>query len=163
PPLRGEGVVDGELRDEGLPCPRRRGHDHGRAFQDGEDRRDLEIVERIRISPGERPEQVDGVLGDTTGLEGCLDRRGGLVGQRCGLPSRGALYTEGVKSFPALARPAVLLLALAGLLVVPTPVGATHLPDHRFLVLGYVTDADGKPVAGARVVVTRVKTGLEYP
>jgi hypothetical protein len=73
------------------------------------------------------------------------------------------LYTEGVKSFPALARPAVLLLALAGLLVVTTPVGATHLPDHRFLVLGYVTDADGKPVPGARVVVTRLKTGLEYP
>jgi hypothetical protein len=40
---------------------------------------------------------------------------------------------------------------------------ATHQPDHRFLVLGYVTDADGRPVAGTRVIVTRLKTGLEYP
>jgi hypothetical protein len=40
---------------------------------------------------------------------------------------------------------------------------ATHLPDHRFLVLGFVTDVEGRPVAGARVVVTRLKTGLEYP
>ena len=43
------------------------------------------------------------------------------------------------------------------------PAGATHLPDHRFLVLGFVTDGEGRPVAGARVVVTRLKTGLEYP
>ena len=40
---------------------------------------------------------------------------------------------------------------------------ATHLPDHRFLVLGFVTDGEGRPVAGARVVVTRLKTGLEHP
>jgi carboxypeptidase family protein len=62
-----------------------------------------------------------------------------------------------------LARTAILLLSLAALLGVSTPADATHLPDHRFLVLGYVTDADGKPIAGARVVVTRLKTGLEYP
>ena len=73
------------------------------------------------------------------------------------------MYTEGVQSPPALTRSAVLLLGLAALLVAATPAGATHLPDHRFLVLGYVTDADGRPVAGARVVVTRLKTGLEYP
>ena len=84
--LRGERVVDRELRDEGLPRPRRRGHDHRGAFQDGEDRRDLEIVEGVRVPPGERPEQIDGVLGDTTGVEGRLDRRGGLVGQRVRAP-----------------------------------------------------------------------------
>jgi hypothetical protein len=33
------------------------------------------------------------------------------------------------------------------------PADATHLPDHRFLVLGFVTDGEGRPVAGARVVV----------
>jgi hypothetical protein len=52
---------------------------------------------------------------------------------------------------------------LAALLAVFTPAGATHLPDHRYLVLGYVTDDDGRPVAGARVLVTRLKTGLEHP
>ena len=66
-------------------------------------------------------------------------------------------------SLPPLARPPVLLLSLAALVGASMPAGATHLPDHRFLVLGYVTDADGRPVAGARVVVTRLKTGLEYP
>src|SRR5215813_199581 len=40
---------------------------------------------------------------------------------------------------------------------------ATHQPDHRFLVLGYVVDGDGRPVSGARVTVTRLKTGAEYP
>jgi hypothetical protein len=52
---------------------------------------------------------------------------------------------------------------LAAFLAVFTPAGATHLPDHRYLVLGYVTDDDGRPVAGARVLVTRLKTGLEHP
>jgi hypothetical protein len=51
-----------------------------------------------------------------------------------------------------------LVLFLAG-----PPAGATHLPDHRFLVLGFVTDGDGRPIAGARVIVTRLKTSLEYP
>ena len=40
---------------------------------------------------------------------------------------------------------------------------ATHLPDHRFLVLGFVTDGEGRPIAGTKVIVTRLKTGLEYP
>ena len=40
---------------------------------------------------------------------------------------------------------------------------ATHLPDHRFLVLGFVADGEGRPIAGAKVIVTRLKTGLEYP
>jgi hypothetical protein len=51
-----------------------------------------------------------------------------------------------------------LVLVLAG-----PPAGATHLPDHRFVVLGFVTDGDGRPMTGTRVVVTRLKTGLEYP
>jgi carboxypeptidase family protein len=61
-------------------------------------------------------------------------------------------------------RAAVTLLALA-LVLVPAgpPADATHLPDHRFLVLGFVTDGGGRPIAGARIVVTRLKTGLEYP
>jgi hypothetical protein len=54
-------------------------------------------------------------------------------------------------------------LALGLLLALAAPATATHEPDHRFLVLGYVTDAGGRPVAGARVVVTRARTGLEYP
>ena len=52
---------------------------------------------------------------------------------------------------------------LASLLLVAVPAAATHAPDHRFVVLGYVADGAGRPVAATRVVVTRVKTGLEYP
>jgi hypothetical protein len=48
-------------------------------------------------------------------------------------------------------------------MVVTSPAVATHLPDHRFVVLGFVTDGEGRPLAGARVVVTRMKTGLEHP
>ena len=60
------------------------------------------------------------------------------------------------------ARSAVALIALALVLGGGTA-RATHLPDHRFLVLGFVTDVEGRPVPGARVVVTRLKTGYEYP
>lgn len=63
---------------------------------------------------------------------------------------------------PALMRSVVPMLAL-GLVGGALPADATHLPDHRFLVLGFVTDGEGRPVAGARVVVTRLRTGLEYP
>jgi Carboxypeptidase regulatory-like domain len=61
-------------------------------------------------------------------------------------------------------RPGGFLLAVtvAAMLTV-FPASATHLPDHRYVVLGFVTDAGGQPVANARVVVTRLKTGLEYP
>jgi hypothetical protein len=66
---------------------------------------------------------------------------------------------------PLAARGSALpILALALVVALPgPPAGATHLPDHRFLVLGFVTDGEGRPIAGARVVVTRLKTGLEYP
>lgn len=62
-------------------------------------------------------------------------------------------------------RPARPVLALATLLVLATPVAspATHLPDHRFVVVGFLTDALGRPVANAPVVITRRRTGLEYP
>lgn len=61
-------------------------------------------------------------------------------------------------------QPSVPLLALAVVLVLAAlPADATHLPDHRFVVLGFVIDAEGRPDAGARVVVTRLKTGLNYP
>jgi hypothetical protein len=56
----------------------------------------------------------------------------------------------------------ILALALATVLATP-PAAATHLPDHRFLVLGFVTDGEGRPIAGAKVVVIRLKTGLEHP
>jgi len=58
----------------------------------------------------------------------------------------------------AVATMVVLALVLAG-----GRARATHLPDHRFLVLGYVKDAEGHAVARTRVVVTRLKTGYEYP
>jgi hypothetical protein len=67
--------------------------------------------------------------------------------------------------WPSLRSPVLLLaLALALTLARTVPLAeATHLPDHRFLVLGFVTDIEGRPLAGARIVVTRLKTGLEYP
>jgi hypothetical protein len=64
------------------------------------------------------------------------------------------------RSLGALIAPvAALILAL---LPAQEPARATHLPDHRFVVLGFVTDGDGRPVPGARIVVTRLKTGLEH-
>lgn len=65
---------------------------------------------------------------------------------------------------PRVASRSVLpMLALALVALATSPADATHLPDHRFVVLGFVTDGEGRPIAGARVVVTRLKTGLEYP
>jgi hypothetical protein len=62
------------------------------------------------------------------------------------------------------ARAAASMLAFVVVLVFAgAPADATHLPDHRFVVLGFVTDGEGRPVAGAPVIVTRLKTGLEYP
>jgi hypothetical protein len=63
---------------------------------------------------------------------------------------------------PALTRSVVPMLALV-IVAGALPADATHLPDHRFLVLGFVTDGEGRPVTGAHVVVTRLRTGLEYP
>jgi hypothetical protein len=68
-----------------------------------------------------------------------------------------------MRSVARSVRPVVWLTLALLLATVSRPATATHLPDHRFLVLGFVTDDEGRPVAGARVVVTRRKTGLEHP
>lgn len=60
-------------------------------------------------------------------------------------------------------KPCSLPAALVLLVLSTAPAGATHGPDHRFLVIGVVTDAEGRPLANAPVVVTRLKTGLAYP
>jgi hypothetical protein len=52
---------------------------------------------------------------------------------------------------------------LLGVVSLVTPAFATHAPDHRFIVLGYLIDAAGRPMADTAVIVTRVKTGLEHP
>lgn len=59
-------------------------------------------------------------------------------------------------------------LALAGLLLslalatLAVPAVAEHEVYYRFTVLGYVKDAQGKPVADAKVEVVRDKTGFSY-
>jgi len=61
-------------------------------------------------------------------------------------------------------------LVLAGLLaslavaalVLATPAAAEHEIYYRFSVLGYVKDAQGKPIANAKVEVVRDKTGFSY-
>lgn len=54
----------------------------------------------------------------------------------------------------------VLLLALLAW----SPIAfATHEPDHRYVVLGYVKDGAGRPLAGVEVRVVRERTGLAYP
>ena len=94
PPLGHERVVDRELRHQRLAGSRRRRHDHRGPFEDGEDCLDLKVIEGKGVAARERPEQIDSVLGDAAGVEGCLDRSGGLVGQRAEAPLLGALYTE---------------------------------------------------------------------
>ena len=61
---------------------------------------------------------------------------------------------------PALAAVAAAAVALA--LSLATAVEATHKVDHRYVVLGYVRDATGPPVARTIVRVVREKTGLAY-
>jgi hypothetical protein len=52
---------------------------------------------------------------------------------------------------------AAVVFGLAGLLGleagIPSGVWATHEPDHRFTVSGYVRDKEGRPVADVRVQV----------
>lgn len=59
-------------------------------------------------------------------------------------------------------RAAVGAAAVALTLSVAIPVEATHEVDHRYVVLGYVRDAAGRPLARAVVRVVREKTGLAY-
>ena len=53
---------------------------------------------------------------------------------------------------------ATTLLALSAV----TPAAAEHEIYYRFTVLGYVSDAHGKPVADATVELVRDKTGFTY-
>lgn len=39
---------------------------------------------------------------------------------------------------------------------------ATHAVDHRYVVLGYVRDAQGRPLARSPILVLRERTGLSY-
>ena len=58
--------------------------------------------------------------------------------------------------------PTWLLAALVLVVGLGAPAGATHAPDHRFIVVGFVTVGEGRGLANVPVVVTRVKTGLAY-
>ncbi len=57
---------------------------------------------------------------------------------------------------------ALLSAAAALWLWVAIPVEATHEVSHRYVVLGYIRDASGQPVARTIVRVVREKTGLAY-
>ena len=48
------------------------------------------------------------------------------------------------------------------LLLVTAPARAEHEANHRYVILGYVKDANGRPLERALVEVVRVKTGLAY-
>ena len=52
-------------------------------------------------------------------------------------------------------------VALA-LVLLAAPAAADHEVFYRYVVLGYVKDARGKPVAGREVELVRQKTGLSY-
>ncbi len=42
------------------------------------------------------------------------------------------------------------------------PAEAAHAVDHRYVVLGYVRDREGRPVPRTPVLLVREKTGLPY-
>lgn len=47
-------------------------------------------------------------------------------------------------------------------LLVAYPVHATHGVDHRYVVLGYFRNGDGRPILRRPVQLIREKTGLAY-
>ena len=53
------------------------------------------------------------------------------------------------------------LFVIAALLFAP-PVEASHEVDHRYLVLGYVSDGAGRPISRTQVQVVREKTRFTY-
>jgi hypothetical protein len=55
-----------------------------------------------------------------------------------------------------------LIAALAGSWLAAAPAWAENTVYYRYVVLGFVKDAHGKPLAGRPVAVTRDKTGLRY-
>ncbi len=60
-----------------------------------------------------------------------------------------------------MTRALALVLGLAWLLGA-APAGAEHEVYYRYLVLGFVKDARGRPVAGRQVELVRDKTGFSY-
>jgi hypothetical protein len=60
-----------------------------------------------------------------------------------------------------VARALAVVLALAWLLAA-APAGAEHEVYYRYVVLGYVKDARGKPLAGRQLELVRDKTGFSY-
>ena len=56
----------------------------------------------------------------------------------------------------------VLWLVLGALATVIPPAEGEHEVDHRYVVLGYVRDVAGRPLAGQRVEVVRERTRLAY-
>lgn len=60
-----------------------------------------------------------------------------------------------------MARALALVLALAWLLG-SAPGGAEHEVYYRYVVLGFVKDASGRPVGGRPVELVRDKTGFSY-
>jgi uncharacterized protein YeaO (DUF488 family) len=56
----------------------------------------------------------------------------------------------------------VALTVLSMSVNAPAPVSAEHEVQYRYTVLGYVTDANGRPRAGVGLEVTRQKTGFAY-
>jgi len=58
---------------------------------------------------------------------------------------------------PAVALALLVVLTLAG-----TPVRAEHEVHYRYVVLGFVTDARGRPVSGRQLELIRDKTGFSY-
>ena len=67
-----------------------------------------------------------------------------------------------------VATPAAFIAAPRALIETPaaffaTPVAAEHTVYYRYVVLGIVKDAKGKPLSGRAVEVVRDKTGLTYP
>lgn len=59
-----------------------------------------------------------------------------------------------------------ILLLLGGTLLTvqpaAQPVEGAHAADHRYVVLGYVRDGEGRPIARRPVLLVREKTGLPY-
>lgn len=67
-----------------------------------------------------------------------------------------------LQEFVPVRSPACLGLVAAVLVSFAGRAAATHAVDHRYLVLGYVHDAAGKPIRQAVVRVVREKTGLVH-
>jgi hypothetical protein len=59
-----------------------------------------------------------------------------------------------------VSRAVAALIATAAALALAPAVEAIHEVDHRYVLLGYVRDATGGPMAGKVVRVVRQKTGL---